>query len=150
MSDIEEIKEKINRMDYWDSQVLDFNIQYFGDEAKLYIQSYKEYRETEFCWEIKFLRCFKVSYETDAGWVRQRKDIQGFSDVFGREYDVKDTFILPNTTYSAQDIAVSQHSHFLLRAKIIMDNMSIDIICQDIVIAKVQIKEQHFFWDRTR
>ncbi|MBF0780537.1 MULTISPECIES: hypothetical protein [unclassified Granulicatella] len=148
---IEEMQAKIDTIKYCDAQLLDFKIQYLGDEAKLYIQQYKYrpgYGETDYCYEITFLRCYKVAYDTDAGWMASRKMPDGTSkEVIAREYNIKDVTRLGMLlSYAAQDIEVSEYNYFLNRYHIVVANMTIDIICQDIDIKLVPIAEQNFFW----
>lgn len=58
--------KEIEATDYWDAQILDINTRFLGDELSLYIASYEEEDKDKFCWEIKFLQCYKVEYEIDA------------------------------------------------------------------------------------
>ncbi|MBF0781196.1 hypothetical protein IR114_09045, partial [Granulicatella sp. 19428wC4_WM01] len=59
---INKIQEALDNTEYWDAQLLDFNIQHLGDEARLYIQQYRPgYGETDYCYEITFFRCYKVA-----------------------------------------------------------------------------------------
>lgn len=58
-----ELQEKIDSTEYWDLDILDFNLNYFGDEISMFI-----YNGDETSWELTFLTCLKVQYETDASW----------------------------------------------------------------------------------
>ncbi|MBF0780544.1 MULTISPECIES: hypothetical protein [unclassified Granulicatella] len=146
---IEALQEEFEKLEYWDSQLLDFKIQYLGDEARLYIQQYSdECNDTEYCYEITFLRCYKVAYDTDAGWMALRGMPYGPpKEVISRQYNIKDaTSFGMLLGYAAQDIKVSEYNYFLNRYHIVVANMTIDIICQDIDIKLVPIAEQNFFW----
>ena len=58
-----EIQRKIDLTHYCDAKVIDFQINYFGDEVCLrYVDDDCSY------WEIMFLTCYQVRYETDASW----------------------------------------------------------------------------------
>ncbi|MBF0780547.1 MULTISPECIES: hypothetical protein, partial [unclassified Granulicatella] len=130
--------------------LLDFNIQHLGDEARLYIQQYRPgYGETDYCYEITFFRCYKVAYDTDAGWLASGNRLADgtFEQVIAREYNIKDaTSFGMLLGYAAQDIKVSEYNYFLNSYHIVVANMTIDIICQDIDIKLVPIAEQNFFW----
>ncbi|MBF0781179.1 MULTISPECIES: hypothetical protein, partial [unclassified Granulicatella] len=129
--------------------LLDFNIQHLGDEARLYIQQYRPgYGETDYCYEITFFRCYKVAYDTDAGWMALRGMPYGPpKEVISRQYNIKDaTSFGMLLGYAAQDIKVSEYNYFLNSYHIVVANMTIDIICQDIDIKLVPIAEQNFFW----
>ena len=55
------IQKKIEETDYWDCEIFDLKISYFGDEIELIF-----YNDEESSWKISFLSCYKVLYETDA------------------------------------------------------------------------------------
>lgn len=60
---LQELQRKIDRTNYWDAEVIDFHIKYFGDEVCLrYVEDENSY------WEVVFLTCYLVRYETDATW----------------------------------------------------------------------------------
>lgn len=60
---IESLQEKIDKTEYWDMKILDFQINFFGDEVSMWI-----YNDADTSWRVSFLSCYKVSYETDATW----------------------------------------------------------------------------------
>lgn len=63
MLELKELQEQIDQTNYWDKKALKLQINYFGDEVCL------EYsRDKESYWEILFLTCYLVHYETDANW----------------------------------------------------------------------------------
>ena len=61
MEKIASLQEKIDKTEYWDMKILDFQINYFGDEVNMWI-----YSDADTSWRISFLSCYKVSYDTDA------------------------------------------------------------------------------------
>lgn len=60
---IESLQEKIDKTEYWDMKILDFQINFLGDEVSMWI-----YNDADTSWRVSFLSCYKVSYETDATW----------------------------------------------------------------------------------
>ncbi|MBF0786853.1 MULTISPECIES: hypothetical protein [unclassified Streptococcus] len=138
-----QILNGIEQTDYWDAQILDFEIKYLGDEVNLFIESHALEDVEKFCWRIKFLRCAKVNYETDANWLTES---QGKKTLW-REKDVKTLRGGQLLGYSGYDIQVLNMGDEFYSSKIILANMSINIVCQDIEVSKVLIADQHFFWD---
>ncbi|OLF49014.1 hypothetical protein BU202_00065 [Streptococcus cuniculi] len=140
-----EIKSKIeaiNNTNYWDAQILDIRANYFGDEVTIYIECDSDERDT-YCWELKYLRCASVSYETDAGHF-----VAGSSDkVLWRYEDVKNLRAGQLYGYTGHTITLMEHNEFLIRCKAILSLITMDIVCQDIEISKVLIADQGFFWN---
>lgn len=64
-----------------------------------------------------------------------------------RKEDVKTLRRGQLLAYSGQDIQVLSMEDNFYNSKIVLANMTIDIVCQDIKVSKVLISEQHFFWD---
>ena len=125
--------KEIEATDYWDAQILDINTRFLGDELSLYIASYEEEDKDKFCWEIKFLQCYKVEYETDAKREMREKPVKEYrgAQLYG---------------YVGQDIKLVEYEGELYDCQIVLANMGLRIICQDIDVSKVLIDEQHFFW----
>lgn len=67
MEKIESLQEKIDKTEYWDMKILDFQINFWGDEVSMWI-----YNDADTSWRVSFLSCYKVSYETDATWRASR------------------------------------------------------------------------------
>ena len=63
MEKIESLQEKIDKTEYWDMKILDFQINFLGDEVSMWI-----YNDADTSWRVSFLSCYKVSYETDETW----------------------------------------------------------------------------------
>lgn len=112
--------------------VLDFGSSFFGDSVYMYIGCDESY-----CWKYTFDVCYKVNYETDAGWKCWRK---------------------PNLThvskmkkgqlgYYSQNITVteSEYSNFY-QVDIDLSLLSARIICQDVNIEKIKLNDVCFFW----
>lgn len=139
--DIESKLREIEQTNYWDAYTLDFRAEFFGDEAKLYIEI-ADGAIDEYCWELKFMRCYKVNYETDAGWI-------SWNSLNGtRDYDMKDVRFKQLMSHSAQDISLSEEEHDMIACRITLSSMVINIICQQIEVSKVLIEEQNFFWKK--
>ncbi|MBF0819113.1 hypothetical protein [Streptococcus acidominimus] len=131
--EIIEKQEEINRIDYWDTRVLDLKILYFGDEVHMYLEAFTAHQANlDKCWKISFIGCAEVNYETD---VRNRKKVK-----------VKD--FVKNHLYTCQDISLEYHDETFVRCCVNLEGLVIlSLICQDIEISKVSIADQHFFWD---
>lgn len=74
MEKSQEIQRKIDQTNYWDTEVLDFQINCFGDEVCL-----RYYENESSYWEVVFLTCYWVQYKTDATWrtIPRVKDMTG-------------------------------------------------------------------------
>lgn len=126
------IQKKIDETDYYDMQILDLNISFFGDEICMYIK-----HDESTCWMYKFNAVYKAIYETDAGWQNWRKPPLQYVD----------KMTISQLGYYAQDITVceSEYSGFY-QVKIDLSIMNLEIICKDIKIDKVKINDMKFFW----
>ncbi|MBF0776544.1 hypothetical protein BVE84_08855 [Streptococcus azizii] len=138
--------EAINNTDYWDAQILDIRANYLGDEITVYIECFDLEEREIYCWELKYLRCAKVSYETDAGHLVYKGD----QKVLWRHEDVKNLRDGQLYGYAGHTITLTKYDEFLIRCKLVLSLISMDIICQDIEVSKVLIADQHFFWDEDR
>lgn len=142
---IQKKMKEIDKIEYCDSMVLDFIVKYIGDEAILFIEnSQTDAIEMQFCWAIKFLQCFKVTYETDAGWIYTDKNKIA---KFWREQPVKNLRGGQLFGYAVQSIELQVVNKWFTECRIVIANMSIVIICRDIEVHKVLIEDQKFFWD---
>lgn len=61
---IDDVQKAIEKTSYHDAPILRFDMKYFGDEIILNIMG-DEPGNGDY-WEIHFLKCYRVSYETDA------------------------------------------------------------------------------------
>ncbi len=124
---INEIQKKIDEINYWDLLVLDIQSQYFGDEVYIYIEKNEEY-----CWKLSFASCYKVNYETDANW-------RG-------NFKVKETG--PKSGYYAQDISLNKYmeNEEFMECSIDVSIMTMNIVCKDIFVEELSMKENSFFW----
>lgn len=126
--EIKEIQKKINEMNYWDSEILDFKINYFGDEIELFIEdTIKE------CYRLTFLYCYKVTYENDA---KTRWNNMQTKKMNKRQLD-----------FYAHDIVVKQsEEEGFLEFKLELPFLFAKIICKDINIDVIDNDSEDFFW----
>ena len=61
--DIKSVQELIDSTAYWDEEILDLKFSSFGDDIDLVIRKSESH-----AWQIRFSRCIKVVYTTDAEW----------------------------------------------------------------------------------
>jgi lmo0381 protein len=138
--DILKLEEEIEGTNYWDAYALDFRASFFGDECRLYIEV-ENGKSDQYCWEIVFYRCFKVNYETDAGWTCFE------SETGTRNFNMKDTPFKNLMSHTVHDIRLIVEKNNMIQATITLSSMLIDIVCQDIQVSKVLVSEQNFFWN---
>lgn len=128
---IEALQAKIDKTEYWDLEILDFNINFFGDEVNIFV-----YNDDETSWKISFLSCFKVTYETDAAWrsitnVREMKR--------------------PQLGYFGQDITLSEDKDYegFYDVSIDLSIMTAKITCKDVNVELVSNNTLDIFWWKT-
>lgn len=128
MEKIDSLQQKVDKTEYWDVEILDFQINFFGDEVNMWI-----YNDADTSWRISFLSCYKVSYETDATW-------RGIPYV----RDMKK----PQLGYYGQDITISESEEFKGFYSISMDLTILlaQIICKEIQVEKVPNSSLNIFW----
>ena len=128
MEKIDSLQEKIDKTEYWDVEILDFRINFFGDEVNMWI-----YNDADTSWRISFLSCYKVSYETDATW-------RGIPYV----RDMKK----PQLGYYGQDITISESEEFKGFYSISMNLtiLLVQIICKEVQVEKVPNSSLNIFW----
>lgn len=150
--DIDLLNAKLDSLDYWDSEMLDFEIKYFGDEATLYIQQYdSQGRETDYCWKLTFFRCYRVNDETNAGRLATKNDGGVRKEIIARTYSNSQMTGRgrPPGSYYLYNMVVELYNDFLYKFDVTLSMMSIEIICQDFKLETVLVKKQGFFWDKT-
>lgn len=128
MLNIELLQRKIDDTKYWDMSILDIQTQYFNDEVYIFIEN-----DEETCWKICFLSCYKVSYETDANW---------------RMIDNVKKMQRGQLGYDGQDISLKKYEeneNFVERF-LDLSIMTINIVCKDIQVKKLNMEENRFFW----
>lgn len=125
---IEALQAKIDQTEYWDVEILDFNINFFGDEVNIFV-----YNDDETSWKISFLSCFKVTYETDATWrsitnVREMKR--------------------PQLGYFGQDITLSENKEYedFYDVSIDLSIMTAKITCKDVNVELLSNHTLDIFW----
>lgn len=123
-----EIQKMIDETDYWDMEILDLKVSYFGDEVSIFV-----YNDADTSWKISFLSCFRVTYETDATWrsianVREMKK--------------------PQLGYYGQDITLSENKDFqgFYDVSIDLTILTAKIICKDVNVEMVSNSTLNIFW----
>lgn len=128
--DIKDLQKKIDNMDYWDCKILDFQINFFGDEVKVVVEGGNK---VDFI--IKFLMCYKVDYETDA---RNRWK--------GKEVKFMDKLQLG---YFAHDISIKESGiEGFIQVNLEMPMLFAKIVCKDISIEQAPHNKDDYFWSR--
>lgn len=123
-----EIQKLIDETDYWDVEILDLKVSYFGDEVEMIIDN-----DEETCWKVCFLSCYKVLYETDAN----RRKITKVRDMKKSQLG-----------YFGQDISVSQSEiNGFYIVKLDLSIMEMQIQCRNIRIDKISKKDLLLFWE---
>lgn len=120
-----EIQKMIDETDYWDMEILDLNISYFGDEVELIVDN-----DAETCWKIIFFSCNRVSYETDAN---RRK--------------ISKVKVMKKTQlgYYGQDITVYENEGFY-KVDLDLSIMEMCIECKEVLVEKTSKKNLELFW----
>ncbi len=127
---INEIRKKLDEINYWDCKALDFAIQYFGDEAEIVIEI-----QEGLCYSIKFLLCHKVKYETD---VKDRWKITEVRNMSKKQLG-----------YYVQDITVKENEESdFIEVQIILDLLYVNIVCKDVLFSQFPYEMREFFWHR--
>lgn len=125
---IEILQAKIDQTEYWDLEILDFNINFFGDEVNIFV-----YNDADTSWKISFLSCFKVTYDTDATW-RSITKVQEMKK--------------PQLGYFGQDITLSENKEYegFYDVSIDLSIMTAKIICKDVNVELVSNNTLNIFW----
>ena len=126
-------QKEIAAIDYWEMGILDLKISYFGDEVSLCIE---DYHNKEKYWEIKFLVCAKVEYSNDVLDIQWRKD-QHVKDMTRGELH-----------HHGQEISlqVYENNPDFVECMIDIGLLQMTIVCRDIQIEHLELKDDHFFW----
>lgn len=91
--EIEQMQKQINAINYWDAEVFDFRLAFFGDEVEIIIED-----TVDFDYSLKFIHCYKVCYED--------------TDKLGRSLDVlKRDFTKRKLGYYLHDIVIEKSSN---------------------------------------
>ncbi len=127
---LEDIQQKIDRTEYWDVEILDFQTNFFGDEIDILI-----YNDSETSWKISFLSCYKVAYETDATW----RTIEHVRDMRSGQLG-----------YYGQNITLSESKDFsgFYDVSIDLTILTGKIICKEVKVEKVSNSLLNIFWLR--
>ena len=127
---IEQKQKELDLTNYWDAPIYNFHVSFFGDETIIeYEDNQKKY------WRVTFLLCGKVEYTTDALWKNWR------------DYDVK-SLKKTQLGYSAQNFTLLQYAQNknFVECRIDLGITDITIVCRDIQIEHLDLKDAHFFW----
>jgi len=122
---IEDIQKKIDATEYWDLEIINFEIKYFGDEINLYI-----YDTDETSWKIIFSSCYQVQYETDANW-RTIENVKNMKK--------------PQLGYYGQDISINFDGNFIC-VKLDLTIMTVNLKCRNIEVENINNSEIEIFW----
>lgn len=135
--EIETWQKRINATDYWDCKVLDFSINYFGDEVRIVMScngcSESEDNERQVCCIIKFLLCYQVEYITDA------KD-----NVWRKDYEVKN-MNRHQLGHYMQEIKVTESDvNGFFEVSLNTSLLFAKIVCKNLIVENTT--ETDFFW----
>ncbi|MGX7047932.1 hypothetical protein [Pseudolactococcus piscium] len=122
------LQNEIDNTRYWDMSILDIQTQYFGDEIYIFIEN-----NEETCFKISFISCYKVNYETDAIW-RGKGNVK---EMRGRQLG-----------YDGQDISLKKYEadEAFIVCSIDASIMTMNIVCKDILVEKISMNDNLFFW----
>lgn len=116
---IKKIQQEIEKTEYWDMEILDFQVKFWGDEVNIFI-----YNSEDSSWKISFLSCYKVKYRTDANmrtikYVKEMEKLQ--------------------RGYYGQDITVKQYKKYkdFFEVSIDLTILVATIVCKEIFVEKV-------------
>lgn len=128
MEMLESMQEKIDKTGYWDLDILDFQINFFGDEVNIFV-----YNDADTSWRISFLSCYKVTYETDATWRTIAHVCKMKKSQLG---------------YYGQDITLSESKEFegFYNVSIDLTILTAKIICKEVDVEKVSNSSLNMFW----
>ena len=119
MDRIQELQNQIDQTCYWDAEATYFQINYFGDEVCLHFNA-----DDNLYWEITFLTCYRVQYETDATW----RTILHVKDM-----------TRPQKGYYCQriDVFPSKTEDGFIDVEMDLSIMDVQITCKDIVVTQM-------------
>lgn len=111
------VQYEIEAMHYWDARVLQLDTSFFGDEITIVFE------DTDYNVKLFFSGCSKFSFVTS---------------VDDRIKPLKD-LTRPQIPYFIQDVEVSEvktDGKELLKCKILMPPLSLEVVCNSIIIDK--------------
>ncbi|MGX7418090.1 hypothetical protein ACWOFR_04715 [Carnobacterium gallinarum] len=128
---IEKMQEDINATNYWDAEILDFRINFFGDEIELIFEDTKD-----FDYSIKFIHCYKLSYED--------------TDQLDRSTDrLTRNFTRGQLGYYAHDISISDSSiDEFIDAKLTIAPLFANITFKMMEVNRIPHVESDYFWNK--
>lgn len=131
---IETLQKQIDQTEYWDLKILDFQINYFGDEVTIIVYD----DEIETSWKISFLICHSVTYETDASW-NWRKGTQYVREMKRNQLG-----------YYGQDITLSENKEIegFYNVSIHLSIFTAQVVCKEVTVEKISNSSWDFFWEK--
>lgn len=129
MEKIEMIQKVIEDTEYWDARVFDCKTLYFGDEVHVIFEG-----EENQVYTIKFMNCYKVSYQNSFAPDTNMK--------------VKD-MSKGQLGYFMQDISIEKYgdNEEFIECSLNLSIMMMSIVCKDIVVEELDKKNISFFWE---
>ncbi|MDL2250822.1 hypothetical protein LJC51_09230 [Lachnospiraceae bacterium OttesenSCG-928-J05] len=128
--DIKDLQKKIDNMDYWDCKILDFQINFFGDEVRVVIEG-----DNKVDFIINFAMCYKVDYETDARNRWKGMEVKSMNKL--------------QLGYFAHDISVCESEiEGFIDVKLEMPMLYAKIVCKKVSIEQAVHNENVYFWSR--
>ncbi|MDT1957743.1 hypothetical protein MX629_04845 [Carnobacterium divergens] len=129
MEKIEMIQKVIEDTEYWDARVFDCETLYFGDEVHVIFEG-----EENQVYTIKFMNCYKVSYQNSFAPDTNMK--------------VKDMG-KGQLGYFMQDISMEKYgdNEEFIECSLNLSIMMMSIVCKDIVVEELDKKNISFFWE---
>ena len=128
---LRDLQEKINETEYWDMEILDFHINYFGDEVTILIRN-----DENTSWKVSFSSCYTVNYKTDANW-----------RTITKVHDMK----RPQVGYYGQNITLSESGEIegFFDVSIDLTILTAKIICKEIDVKKIPNASLSLFWQES-
>ncbi|WP_271006503.1 hypothetical protein [Listeria seeligeri] len=129
MGKIKIIQKVIEDTDYWDARVFDCKTLYFGDEVHVIFEG-----EGTQIYTIKFINCFKVTYKNSFAPDTRMKVRNMSKGQLG---------------YFMQDISVEKYEddEEFIECSLNLSIMTMNVVCKDILVEKLDKKNSSFFWE---
>lgn len=130
--DIEKVQRKIDQTDYWDAQIYDFQVSFFGDRAYLAIA-----KDDISYWQICFKFCKSLYYESFCAWKNEKNEPVSVCDMNKQQLD-----------FFGQDITVSPADiPSFLKVDFNLSFLSGQIVCREVEVMQKPKTSGEFFWE---
>ena len=129
---LDELREEIEKTEYWDAKAYDFSCNFFGDEVCIYYDN-----DDETVWRVSFQKCSNVEYVTDAAWEsRNNEKIKNVRDMKKSQLG-----------YYVQKIDINSSNRQVGYYDVFIDLsiMTANVTCKNIAVDVVPIKSNEFF-----